>query len=178
MNYLCTTDLSKGSPMRTRLLTAAALLTTGYLCGAFGYGLINVAQAFKTVPLDVRFTFHTALMKVNGPVMQSAMALAALTSLLLAVYSGGLVRRLAATSFGLEVTSFVITRFGNVPINGKIKQWAVGPVPADYAQLLHRWELFHIARTTTALLAFVLIVTVAVFVQSAPSRQAVLLAPN
>ncbi|WP_040815639.1 DUF1772 domain-containing protein [Nocardia concava] len=163
--------------MRTRLLTAAALLTTGYLCGAFGYGLINVAQALKTVPLDVRFTFHTALMKVNGPVMQSTMALAALTSLLLAVYSTGLVRRWAATAFALEVTSFLITRFGNVPINGKIKQWAVGPVPSDYAQLLHRWELFHIARTTAALLAFLIIIAVAVSAQ-APARQPVLVAPN
>ncbi|MGW4352245.1 DUF1772 domain-containing protein [Nocardia sp. NPDC004582] len=166
--------------MRTRLLTAAALLTTGYLCGAFGYGLINVAQAFKTVPLDVRFTFHTALMKVNGPVMQSAMGMAALTALLLAIYSGGVVRRWAATAFGLVVTSFVITRFGNVPINGKIKQWAVGPRPDDYAQILHRWELFHIARTGTALLAFLIIIAIAVFAQPAAAdrNQAVLAAPN
>ncbi|MFD7846631.1 DUF1772 domain-containing protein [Nocardia sp. NPDC059764] len=166
--------------MRTRLLTAAALLTTGYLCGAFGYGLINVAQAFKTVPLDVRFTFHTALMKVNGPVMQSAMGLAALTSLLLAIYSGGVVRRSAATASGLVLASFVITRFGNVPINGKIKQWAVGLRPDDYAQILHRWELFHIARTGAALLAFLIIIAIAVFIQPARAErdQTVLSAPN
>ena len=54
-----------------RVVGALALLFTGLLAGAFGYGAVNVVQTFKAVPLDVRLTFHTAMMKMNGPVMQT-----------------------------------------------------------------------------------------------------------
>lgn len=39
------------------------------------------------------------------------------------------------------VTSFLITRFGNVPINGRIEQWAATAPPADHAKILSRREL-------------------------------------
>jgi hypothetical protein len=68
-----------------RIVRAVALLSTGPLAGAFGYGAVNVAQTFKAVPLDVRLTFHTALMKMNGPVMQTTMALAMISALVLAI---------------------------------------------------------------------------------------------
>jgi hypothetical protein len=115
-----------------RLVKAFALLSTGLLAGAFGYGAVNVAYAFRAVPLDVRFTFHTALMQVNGLVMQTMMALAVLSSLLLAVMARAVPRLLAAVAVALALTSFLVTRFGNVPINGQIKQWAVTSPPADY----------------------------------------------
>lgn len=139
---------------------AAALLFPGLLAGAFGYGAVNVLYAFREVPLDVRFTFHTALMRVNGLVMQSLMGLAVLSTLVLAVYSTSWLRRLACGASALVVTSFLVTRFGNVPINQHIKQWAVGTPPADYAEILHRWEMFHILRTGCALAAFVLVIGV------------------
>ncbi|WP_329390083.1 hypothetical protein OG625_38160 [Streptomyces sp. NBC_01351] len=82
--------------MPIRLVTALALLSTGLLAGAFGYGAVNVATTFEVVPLDVRLTFHSALMRVNGPVMQSTMGLAALSSLALAVLTRNVPRRLGA----------------------------------------------------------------------------------
>ncbi|MFJ9847287.1 hypothetical protein ACIRYZ_44065 [Kitasatospora sp. NPDC101155] len=45
-------------------------------------------------------------------------------------------------------------RFGNVPINGRIKQWAATAPPPDHAGILHRWELYNDARTLTAVAAF------------------------
>lgn len=139
---------------------AAALLFPGLLAGAFGYGAVNVLYAFREVPLDVRFTFHTALMRVNGPVMQSLMGLAVLSTLVLAVRSSGRLRLLAGGASALVTTSFLVTRFGNVPINQHVKQWAVGTPPADYAEILHRWEMFHFFRTGCALAAFVLVIGV------------------
>ncbi|MGW5382718.1 anthrone oxygenase family protein [Nocardia sp. NPDC003963] len=139
---------------------AAALLFPGLLAGAFGYGAVNVVYAFRAVPLDVRFTFHTALMRVNGPVVQSLMGLAVLSTLVLAVRSRSGSRWIAGSASVLVITSFLVTRFGNVPINQHIKAWAVGTPPADYAAILHRWEMFHFLRTGCALAAFVLVIGV------------------
>ncbi|NUP25124.1 MAG: DUF1772 domain-containing protein [Nocardia sp.] len=139
---------------------AAALLFPGLLAGAFGYGAVNVLYAFRAVPPDVRFTFHTALMRVNGPVVQSLMGLAVLSTLMLALRSRSGSRWVAGTASALTITSFLVTRFGNVPINQHIKAWAVGTPPADYAEILHRWEMFHFLRTGCALAAFVLVIGV------------------
>lgn len=92
-----------------RIVTALSLLSTGLLAGAFGYGAVNVMTTFNAVPLDVRLTFHSALMRMNGPVMQTVMALAALSSLALALLAR---RRLAAAASALAVVSFLITRLG------------------------------------------------------------------
>ncbi|WP_227983235.1 anthrone oxygenase family protein [Nocardia spumae] len=148
--------------MLSKSVRGAALLFSGLLAGAFGYGAVNVLYAFREVPLDVRFTFHVALMRVNGPVMQSLMGLAVLSTLLLAARSRGGRRWVAATAAALLVTSFLVTRFGNVPINQQIKRWAVGTPPADYADILRRWELLHVTRTGCALLAFALVIAVVI----------------
>ncbi|MEU7691178.1 hypothetical protein OHB01_24700 [Microbispora hainanensis] len=56
-----------------------------------------------------------------------------------------------------------IPTFGAVPLDVRLTfQWAAGPVPAGYAEIFRRWELFHDLRTLTTLAAFVLIVAVAV----------------
>ncbi|MEV5652560.1 DUF1772 domain-containing protein [Nocardia sp. NPDC052254] len=148
--------------MPSKSIRAAAVLFPGLLAGAFGYGAVNVLYAFREVPLDVRFTFHTALMRVNGPVMQSLMALAVLSTLLLALRSTARQRWIAASAAALAVTSFLVTRFGNVPINQQIKRWAVSTPPDDYAEILRRWELFHFTRTGCALVAFALAITVVI----------------
>ncbi|MFQ6398239.1 anthrone oxygenase family protein [Nocardia sp. KC 131] len=146
--------------MQSKLVRSAAVLFPGLLAGAFGYGAVNVLYAFREVPLDVRFTFHVALMRVNGPVMQILMGLTILSTLMLAVRSTSRSRWLAAGASGLAVTSFLVTRLGNVPINQKIKVWAVSGPPSDYTEILRRWELLHFTRTGCALVAFVLAVVV------------------
>jgi uncharacterized membrane protein len=134
-----------------------ALLSSGLLAGAFAYGAVNVAPTFEAVPLDVRLTFHSALMRMNGPVMQSAMALAFLTTLALTVQLRGPLRLLAGCASAMTVATFLVTRFGNVPIHPKIEAWAVGTPAADHTEILARWGTFNLIRTGTALAAFVLL---------------------
>ncbi|MBW4718831.1 DUF1772 domain-containing protein [Saccharothrix sp. SC076] len=141
-----------------RFTHALALLSTGLLAGAFGYGALNVAQTFNAVPMDVRLTFHAALMKMNGVVMQTAMAAAIATTLALAVLLRAAPRYLAGGAALLAVTSFLVTRLGNVPINGQIKVWAVSGPPPDHLEILQRWEAFNAARTCTALVAFLIVI--------------------
>ncbi|GAA3749978.1 hypothetical protein GCM10022225_37820 [Plantactinospora mayteni] len=143
-----------------RVVRGLALLSSGLLAGAFGYGAVNVVQAFQSVPLEVRLTFHTALMRMNGPVMQSVMGVAFLSTLVLAVLFRNTPRMLAAGASLLTLATFLVTRFGNVPINRQIREWLAGSVPADHAAILQRWELLNYLRTFTALTAFVLLLVV------------------
>ncbi|MHA4815523.1 anthrone oxygenase family protein [Streptomyces aculeolatus] len=147
--------------MPIRILTAVALLSAGLLSGAFGYGAVNLAPTFDAVPLETRLSFHAELMKMNSPVMQSAMALTALGALALALLHRGRERLLAAGATLLALASFLITRLGNVPINADIKKWAVSSAPADHAEILRRWDLYNNLRTLTAVAAFALLIVLA-----------------
>ncbi|WP_310722825.1 DUF1772 domain-containing protein [Streptomyces sp. N2A] len=148
--------------MRLKLVHGTALLCTGLLAGAFGYGAANLVPTFNAVPLEMRLSFHAELMKMNGITMQAAMGASILSCLTLAVLSAGRARLLAGAAGLLAFASFLITRFGNVPINGRIKQWALTAAPADHAEILRRWELFNDIRTLTAVAAFVLLIVLAV----------------
>lgn len=144
--------------MRIRLLQGLALLATGLLAGAFGYGAANLVPTFNAVPLDMRLSFHAELMKMNGITMQATMAVSTLSSLTLAALTRGRARLIAGAAALLTFASFLITRFGNVPINGRIKEWARTSAPADHAEILRRWELFNNLRTLTAIAAFALLI--------------------
>ncbi|MBT2898890.1 DUF1772 domain-containing protein [Streptomyces sp. McG3] len=155
--------------MRIRLVQGLALLSTGALAGAFGYGAANLVPTFNAVPLDMRLSFHAQLMQMNGITMQGAMGVSALSALALAAMTRGAARRLAGGAGLLVIASFLITRLGNVPINGRIKQWAVTSAPADHAEMLTRWEAFNYARTGTAFAAFALLILLSL--RRSPSAQ-------
>ncbi|WP_245691938.1 DUF1772 domain-containing protein [Streptomyces katrae] len=97
-------------------------------------------------------------MKMNGITMQAAMAVSILSSLALAAFTRGRARLVAGSAGMLALASFLTTRFGNVPINGRIKEWARTSASADHAEVLRRWELFNDLRTLTAVAAFVLLI--------------------
>lgn len=147
--------------MWIRLAQGTALLSTGALAGAFGYGAANLVPTFKAVPLEMRLSFHTELMKMNGITMQGAMAVSMLSAVALAILTRGATRWLAGGAALLALASFLITRFGNVPINGRIKEWAASSAPPDHAEILARWEAFNYARTGAAFAAFLLLILLA-----------------
>ncbi|UCA53785.1 DUF1772 domain-containing protein [Streptomyces sp. WA6-1-16] len=149
--------------MRVLIVHGIALMATGLLAGAFGYGAANLVPTFDAVPVAMRLDFHAELMKINGITVQGAMVASTFSSLTLAALTRGRARALAAAAGLLTFASFLITRLGNVPINGRIKQWAATTPPADHAEILHRWELFHHARTLTAVAAFALLIFLAFF---------------
>ncbi|MFD3706118.1 anthrone oxygenase family protein [Nocardia sp. NPDC058658] len=144
------------------LIRSLALLTTGLLAGAFGYGAANLVPTFHRVPLQMRLEFHTELMQNNSISMQATMAAAALSCLAVAVLATGRHRVVAAAATALVIASFAITRLGNVPINHQINRWVLEGAPADYAAILTRWDMFHFLRTGTALAAFVLVIVLVV----------------
>lgn len=161
------------TPIQTRtpiwILQGLALLATGLLAGAFGYGAANLVPTFNAVPLDMRLSFHAELMKMNGITMQAAMAVSTLSSVALAVLTRGRARLIAGAAGLLTLASFLITRLGNVPINGRIKEWALTSAPAGHEEVLRRWELFNNLRTLTALTAFVLLIALALALARPPT---------
>lgn len=144
--------------VRIRLVQGLALMSTGTLAGAFGYGAANLVPTFNAVPLDMRLSFHAQLMQMNDITMQGAMGVSALSALTLAAMTRGAARRLAGSAGILTVASFLITRLGNVPINSRIKQWAITSAPAEHTEILARWEAFNYARTGAAFAAFALLI--------------------
>lgn len=143
--------------MLSRIAQALAVLSTGLLAGAFAYALVSVVPTFDAVPLDVHLQYRTALMYMNGIFMQALMAVSLLSSFWLAITLRAATRRYALAAGTLALTSLLVTRFGNVPINGKIKTWS-SSLPPDHADLLQRWEIYHDIRTATAVTAFVLLI--------------------
>jgi uncharacterized membrane protein len=143
-----------------KIASVLAITSTGLLAGAFAYAFFAVVPTFYEVPLEVHFTFRDALMRHNGVYVQIVMALSILTPLWSAYTtqrSGGR-RSLAVLASLLAATSFVVTRFGNVPINQMIKTWSAATPPPGYKELLGRWLVFHNIRTVTAVVSFLCVV--------------------
>jgi uncharacterized membrane protein len=153
--------MPQAGTMRSRVAQALAMLSTGLLAGAFAYALVSVVPTFDAVPLDVHLQYRTALMYMNGIFMQALMAVSLLTSFWLAITLRTPARWYAAGAGLLALTSLLVTRLGNVPINGKIKTWSATSLPPDHAELLQRWEIYHNVRTATAVAAFAMLIILA-----------------
>lgn len=148
---------TNGSP-GLRVASGTAAVSTGLLAGSLFYGWANVVPTFAAVPLDVHLALRAELMNHNGVVMQALMAASLGAVVWLAVVAGrSRARTWALIAAGLTTATFVVTRLGNVPINGEIRAWAAGEVPDDYLDRLVVWGVFNDIRVSTAVTAFVLI---------------------
>jgi hypothetical protein len=144
--------------MQSRAAGIAALLTTGLLAGAFLYGRVNVVPTFTGVPLAVHLAFRVELMRMNAVVMPLLMAAAIVTAGWFAATLRRKARLAASCAVLLALASFLITGFGNVPINEEMKKWAEGALAPDYLDRLHTWGLLNDARVAAAFGAFVLVI--------------------
>jgi hypothetical protein len=69
----------------------------------------------------------------------------------------GATRWLTLIAIGLLLATLAISASISVPINTDQQDWSVLDPPSDWADVRDRWQLAHVARTTTAALAFVLL---------------------
>jgi uncharacterized membrane protein len=89
-------------------------------------------------------------------------AILASVALALAVFRRrGTTRWLPLTAVLLLLATFVISVSISVPINTAQASWSVAAPPADWRIVRDRWQLAHVARTTTSALAFVLLTAAA-----------------
>jgi uncharacterized membrane protein len=78
-------------------------------------------------------------------------------------------RWLPLTAVLLLLVTLVLSVSISVPINTAQVSWSVVAPPADWSSVRDRWQLAHVARTTTSVLAFALL-TIAVL-PSAKSKE-------
>ncbi|WP_433274435.1 anthrone oxygenase family protein [Pseudonocardia xinjiangensis] len=154
-----------------RTAAFAAQLTTGLLAGTMFYGWANVEPTFSAVPLDVHLTFRTELMKLNGVVTQGLMVATFLAGCWLALAARGRARGLAVGGVALTLTTFLVTRFGTVPIHDEIRAWAAGALAADYQERLAVWGAFNDVRVVVAVAAFALTIAAADLARRHPPRE-------
>jgi len=136
------------------------MTSTGLLAGAFAYTFFAVLPTFYEVPLAVHLAYRNALMRHNGIYVQGLMALSIVTPLWWSFTIRGSenLRVLAILASLSSLTSFLVTRFGNVPINRLMRSWPAASPPHGYQDLLQRWAVYHNIRFATAAAAFVLVV--------------------
>jgi Domain of unknown function (DUF1772) len=84
-------------------------------------------------------------------------------------------RWLTLTALLLLLTAFAISAAINLPINTAQQGWSVAAPPSNWSGVRDRWQLAHVARTSTAALAFVLL---AAMTTSRRSRQGNATAPQ
>src|SRR6478735_12289990 len=125
--------------MKVAIPGLIALLATGLLAGAFMYGFLNVVPTFYEVPVNIHIIYRTRLMSRNGLTMQFLMGASIIAPLWYAIVNrySLLVTGLAILSAILALTSLLVTRLGNVPINQLIKTWPPDQPPVNLIAILH-----------------------------------------
>jgi uncharacterized membrane protein len=143
-----------------KIARTLALLSAGLLAGAFLAAFFTVVPTWYEVPREVHFTYRVALMRHNAIYMQIVMGLGILTPAWWAytMRNSPSARTCAILASLMALTSLLVTRFGNVPINRMIQTWSAIAPPANYMEQLQRWTVFHDIRTATAAACFLLVV--------------------
>jgi uncharacterized membrane protein len=151
----------------TRIVTPAsfvAVLFSGLFAGFLttvlvveatlrGYGAAVYTQV-RLVELAHLDDLATALLV---PAILSSIALAVAV-----IRRPGTKRWLPLIAVVLLLATLVISVSISVPINTAQASWSVVAPPADWSGVRDRWQLAHVARTTTSVLAFVLLTLAAV----------------
>jgi uncharacterized membrane protein len=138
----------------------AAVLLSGLFTGFLATVLVlegtlrNFGAAVYTqvrlVELEHLDDLATALL------MPAILTAALLTFAMLRRRDGG--RWLALTAVLLLVATVVISASISVPINTAQAGWSVSSPPANWSDVRDRWQLAHVVRTSTAALAFALLI--------------------
>jgi uncharacterized membrane protein len=144
---------------------AIALFSTGLLAGTFFYVKFNVLPTFWEVPPFVHLTFRSTLMKHNDVVFQSLMIASIITSILFTWRIRSLKHVSIFTGFAaiLAITAYLITYFGNSPINSQIKFWLETSPPKNWVKTLKTWDFYHTCRTAAAIGSFIMILIATFF---------------
>ncbi len=144
------------------ILTMVLLASSGIFAG----GLVMVAAAivptFRALPPKAYVELHQTLSHYVDRFMPATVLLAIIVGLALTWLHTGVVRELLAAGVLLAIAVAVISQFGNVPLNRKVKSWNPEDPPAETRDLVERWRRLHLLRTCAGVLAMGFFVVAAV----------------
>ncbi|MDT5193796.1 MAG: hypothetical protein QOH20_550 [Mycobacterium sp.] len=146
----------------TRIVTPTAFVAVLF-SGLFA-GFLTTVLVFEASLRSYGATVYTQVRLIElahlddlatGLLVPAMLGSAALALALIRRRDGG--RWLALTAVLLLLVTIVISVSISVPINTAQLSWSVVAPPADWSAVRDRWQLAHVVRTTTAVLAFVLL---------------------
>ncbi len=144
-------------------MTIVCLILLGLLAGEELIVRWGVQPALASLDDRAHLRARIALvkqLKVVVPVLIVPAVIA--TAACLAVSNGepgGAIRWAALTAL---LTFVLLSALGTVPINIKINGWDADQPPADWRQVVHRWTVIDVFRSSAAVLAFLLFTIAAV----------------
>jgi len=148
------------------VLLVVHLVLVGVLAGEEFIVRWGVQPAIAALPDDARVRTRIALVRSLKVVVPIVMVPAVLSSVAVLVTAGageGLGWRIAAMA---ALVVFVLASFlGTVPINIGVNDWDPADPPADWKDVVRRWERIDVLRSSAAAVAFVLF-TIALVVTS------------
>lgn len=139
------------------VLVVVQLVLVGLLAGEEFIVRWGVQPALTALPDDVHVRARIALvrsLRVVVPTLMVPTVLAAVAVLVTAGSAPGVGWRIGGTA---ALAVFVLASFlGTVPINIGVDAWDPAAPPADWEQVVTRWERIDVLRSTAAVAAFVL----------------------
>ncbi len=144
------------------ILTVVLLASTGIFAG----GLVMVAAAivptFRALPPRAYVQLHQTLSHYVDRFMPATVLLSIVVGLALTWLETGAVRALLLVGVFLAIAVAIISQFGNVPLNRKVRSWNPEAPPPETRDVVERWRRLHLLRTCAGVLAMGLFVVAAV----------------
>jgi hypothetical protein len=135
------------------VLGVVVLVTSGTAAGVLFSVALSVVPAFVALPPDRYVEMHKLVGRRYDRVMPPMVAATVAADVILATSAADVA---AATLFAfaalLGVGVMVVSQFGNVPINRKVKGLAPGPMPLGWQDPRSRWRELNLIRTSFAIL--------------------------
>jgi uncharacterized membrane protein len=146
----------------TRIVTPTAFIAVLF-SGLFA-GFLTTVLVFEASLRSYGATVYTQVRLIElahlddlatGLLVPAMLGSAALALAVIRRRDGG--RWLALTAVLLLLVTTVISVSISVPINTAQLSWSIAAPPADWSAVRDRWQLAHVVRSTTAVLAFALL---------------------
>lgn len=138
------------------VLLTVQLVLLGLLAGEEFIVRWGVQPALTTLPDETHLRARIALvrsLRVVVPVLMVPTVLVSAAVLVVVGGGDGLVARVAGA--GALVVSVLASFLGTVPINIRVNDWNPADPPADWRQVVGRWERIDVLRSSAAVVAFV-----------------------
>jgi len=139
-----------------KVVRAVSLLFTGLFAG-FLLGVLVLENSLRGYDASV----YTQVRKVELDSLDTLASVTLIPALLSTLVVAALVIRargndrwLLLGAVAVLVVVFVTSLAINLPINGDQADWSVQAPPSDWASVRDRWQLAHVVRTVSAVLAF------------------------
>jgi hypothetical protein len=140
------------------------LFALGLIAGELFTEWVALVPAIHSLPAPIFTQVKQGFLPPITPVMIFLMAFAVVSALAILIFSRNYLQNISLKKiFLINLIAFLLivlfnasTLLINVPINQAELSWSVNAPPANWMEFRDRWELAHVFRTTLAIIAFIL----------------------